>query len=1061
MAKIILEDGSTSRQDCTAASRRSHEQTGKSERGREKRNETHLREFQNVSKEGDELILQKHPEHGILKPKSASSRVCQSSDSIRGDADNSQVLLHSQGSKHVDFTPSSRRFCLGSSNRPEQEQCVWDCWSTGNTSIPSEFMVTDVSQSSLICAQLSKSSLSMTSPERSDSFALTRAHRHAYTSLATKRKEDSEEFLATPAEDPPPSRTLLHRLVTSFSRRASGCSCRRGREKGQGEGREGKLQRGVANGPCLPTVAQELEAYELLSPGRGDASGGLVHEARWRTGATEKERWFGSLMETSAAIEFGNEREGSTSGTQRRRTASAAADFAPPPPPPYHQGLGAPHDIRTPIELQDSGTGTLRKFRSFLDLRPNLDENSLNPSLDTYFRPTHHLPDHSILKPHVVPHSAPFCRLRSTLHPAHYLDDLKVRHNIKRRELVSRLLYREGGQLYVRDERHPPPVITRWSPSKQADHVLPLSFTPPTTTQAKTVLSSVSSEKEGSREEKGVCVRREGRWKAGNGWKKIPEGYFIPNCENGGSPSVVCKSSSSFPKPLDVRIHRKMSSLRRVPVPEPSWTCNDFVSSCLKAHNLYRARHSAPPLKLSPELCSMAQAWVNHLAHTGVVRHRNLPDFGENLFCRNTALIARGSTSLPHPQPDISGEEVAAYWYSAVRQYKFNKPSTVLHAHAGNVADSFHDNVLSLNTRALKAEMENAGNNLPDGSSPVKGVLGAQPLKLTGRTASKALAAQFLGHVTSVIKLPDNQFDVVIHVSKRNTPPSSVTTTHSPNTPSDNVSKVTMISPTAVATSTASTAAVTTSTPSECGELFRHHQPNTCSTSSPRRLQSTSRHCHRQISASKPSSVMLSSTTCSFTGKCSPTTYVSPPTSPTNPRVHAVLGVEKALGKDNLIYFSSPSRSVTKVVLDQDDKVVKMGNQKCHRSGQEKVKPVDTRSEENSPIRTSRDCSKYQDDDSDYECNHLPRGREGNKEMDEVVEQQEESSLDKDKENYNAISAGNRLPSSEYKQQQQQPKEKDKGGGSGGGLGILSLSYGYSSQDSGLFNCYALSPLRY
>lgn len=53
----------------------------------------------------------------------------------------------------------------------------------------------------------------------------------------------------------------------------------------------------------------------------------------------------------------------------------------------------------------------------------------------------------------------------------------------------------------------------------------------------------------------------------------------------------------------------------------------------------------------------MAQEWVNHLAHTGTLRHRGDPELGENLFCRNTALILRGRTSI---MPDITGQFLAA-----------------------------------------------------------------------------------------------------------------------------------------------------------------------------------------------------------------------------------------------------------------------------------------------------------------------------------------------------------------------------------------------------------------
>ncbi|XP_037774523.1 uncharacterized protein LOC119571159 [Penaeus monodon] len=105
-----------------------------------------------------------------------------------------------------------------------------------------------------------------------------------------------------------------------------------------------------------------------------------------------------------------------------------------------------------------------------------------------------------------------------------------------------------------------------------------------------------------------------------------------------------------------------------------------FVRDCLRAHNLYRARHEAPPLVLSNELCELAQSWANQLA-----------DLGENLFCRNTALILKGRTSVAPEMSgsvsgadlDVKGDEVAAHWYSTIRHYKFNIPDFLLQANQG------------------------------------------------------------------------------------------------------------------------------------------------------------------------------------------------------------------------------------------------------------------------------------------------------------------------------------------------------------------------------------------
>ncbi|GLG95509.1 Golgi-associated plant pathogenesis-related protein 1 [Gryllus bimaculatus] len=63
------------------------------------------------------------------------------------------------------------------------------------------------------------------------------------------------------------------------------------------------------------------------------------------------------------------------------------------------------------------------------------------------------------------------------------------------------------------------------------------------------------------------------------------------------------------------------------------WEHSEFIAECLQWHNAFRARHGAPPLQLCPQ-------W-------------------------------RGA---------VAGQEVASYWYSACRQYNYDKEPDVLHA---------------------------------------------------------------------------------------------------------------------------------------------------------------------------------------------------------------------------------------------------------------------------------------------------------------------------------------------------------------------------------------------
>ncbi|KAG5895331.1 hypothetical protein JTB14_000601 [Gonioctena quinquepunctata] len=100
-----------------------------------------------------------------------------------------------------------------------------------------------------------------------------------------------------------------------------------------------------------------------------------------------------------------------------------------------------------------------------------------------------------------------------------------------------------------------------------------------------------------------------------------------------------------------------------------AWKDSDFITDCLCWHNVYRQRHAAPPLTMSSELCHLAQTWANHLAHSNRFYYRNDRDIGQNLFCRPSNGLVQ----------EVTGQEVATYWYSAVRQYDYGKEPDCLH----------------------------------------------------------------------------------------------------------------------------------------------------------------------------------------------------------------------------------------------------------------------------------------------------------------------------------------------------------------------------------------------
>ncbi|XP_069976629.1 uncharacterized protein [Penaeus vannamei] len=300
------------------------------------------------------------------------------------------------------------------------------------------------------------------------------------------------------------------------------------------------------------------------------------------------------------------------------------------------------------------------------------------------------------------------------------------------------------------------------------------------------------------------------------------------------------------------KLLNKIASLRPKLLPEssclpegltPRWEDTAFVRDCLRAHNLYRARHEAPPLVLSNELCQLAQSWANYLAHTGTFRHRSDPDLGENLFCRNTALILKGRTtvapevsgSVSRADLDVKGDEVAAHWYSTIRHYKFNKPDILLQANQGaftqmiwretenfgvgkartrdgkiivvayysppgNIQGKFKENVNPLDhnaiyrekirppsssevnllrifrrrkknrreTRRIEGERERdkAEEEEEERKNVIK-VLARQQPRLAGKNATRVIAAHLLGHSASVVTTSEENVEVIITLNPK------------------------------------------------------------------------------------------------------------------------------------------------------------------------------------------------------------------------------------------------------------------------------------------------------
>ncbi|XP_058178513.1 Golgi-associated plant pathogenesis-related protein 1-like [Anopheles ziemanni] len=83
-----------------------------------------------------------------------------------------------------------------------------------------------------------------------------------------------------------------------------------------------------------------------------------------------------------------------------------------------------------------------------------------------------------------------------------------------------------------------------------------------------------------------------------------------------------------------------------------------FQQQVLDFHNVLRAKHSAEPLVLDPQICQYAQQWANTLASKKVLQHRTNGKYGENLY----ALYGK---------TNVDASQVVNAWYNEVKYYTF------------------------------------------------------------------------------------------------------------------------------------------------------------------------------------------------------------------------------------------------------------------------------------------------------------------------------------------------------------------------------------------------------
>ncbi|XP_012281967.1 repressed by EFG1 protein 1 isoform X3 [Orussus abietinus] len=138
-----------------------------------------------------------------------------------------------------------------------------------------------------------------------------------------------------------------------------------------------------------------------------------------------------------------------------------------------------------------------------------------------------------------------------------------------------------------------------------------------------------------------------------------------------GSDGMSCSSArSSSASPDSGRFSSSQigKTDTRKPSVRRSGPPKEFVRVCLETHNLYRARHGVPPLRLSKQLCKTSQEWASILATKGRLEHRANTDYGENLYCMWSS----------NPKTIVSGEEPVNEWYAEESQHQYGKEPTTL-----------------------------------------------------------------------------------------------------------------------------------------------------------------------------------------------------------------------------------------------------------------------------------------------------------------------------------------------------------------------------------------------
>lgn len=139
----------------------------------------------------------------------------------------------------------------------------------------------------------------------------------------------------------------------------------------------------------------------------------------------------------------------------------------------------------------------------------------------------------------------------------------------------------------------------------------------------------------------------------------IVANYDPPGNVMGQFPSNVPRTgSTSVPAPQEAAAPRVSA-----PSTPTDSSFSKFEYDCLAAHNDYRAKHSAPPMRLNKHLCQFATEWANRLLAMGTMQHRANNKYGENIY----AMFGTGNLT-------VSGRDPVKSWYDEIKLYNFGRP---------------------------------------------------------------------------------------------------------------------------------------------------------------------------------------------------------------------------------------------------------------------------------------------------------------------------------------------------------------------------------------------------